>query len=90
MVGGGGCDHAGDGDHKDAKPEDMVDCNVSSAVLLGSIVISVCRSERSRVETMHQQHSDDGKHGQSGHQGQPITAVMEDWHRPHNCIRSVG
>jgi hypothetical protein len=39
---------------------------------------------------MHQQHSDDGEHGQSGHQGQPITAVMEDWHRPHNCIRSVG
>jgi hypothetical protein len=32
---------------------------------------------------MHQQHSDDGEHGQSGHQGQPITAVMEDWHRPH-------
>lgn len=55
--------------------------NAPSGVLLSSIVTCVYESDCGGVETMHQQHSDDGEHGQSGHQYQTSPAYRED-HRP--------
>lgn len=52
VVGGGGCDQAGHGDHKDAKPEHGMDFNAPSGVLLSGVTSSP-ESEHGGAETMH-------------------------------------
>jgi hypothetical protein len=52
VICGGGCDQAGDGDHKDAKPEHGMDFNAPSGVLLSGVTSSP-ESEHGGAETMH-------------------------------------